>query len=190
MFRCKSRRNPSAIVAATVPPPGHTGPPFTFASFFIDRICRSKSDWQTHISQQRCLSFQFPNQHGAESFLGHDWTCHVRSSLGAALRHYIVAIYIELRAVLELISMKLISQGLICWALQKCDVPTVLCVGPWNADSPDRTVYDDASCHGHISALLVPGSACGAYQPGTLWPTHSKDAAAVWRTKEGAHSKP
>jgi len=31
-------------------------------------------------------------------------------------------------------SMTLISQTLICWAIEKCDEPTVSCVRPWNAD--------------------------------------------------------
>jgi hypothetical protein len=32
-------------------------------------------------------------------------------------------------------SMKLISQVLICWAIEKCDEPRVSCARPWNADS-------------------------------------------------------
>ena len=77
---------------------GHFFTAFVLASFCVGRICMSKADGQTYISQRQYLSLPFRNHHGAKWHLGLDRTRQVRSGLGAALR-YSVAIYIELRTV-------------------------------------------------------------------------------------------
>jgi hypothetical protein len=55
-----------------------------------------------------------------ELVLGHDWTRHVRSSLGAALRNSIVAIYIELQTVFKVKLNEVDKPDPISAAIEKC----------------------------------------------------------------------